>query len=662
MAKIVKRFKQKSLLTEKMMVDVAVNFKNAIEMVNSHSGSFVGYGAWANYISLGIDNVGTVISTFNLFDTSLVSAIRLQQAGFVSVSQAEGAPLSKELGRCAMNIRNTWLTVFGELGEGVHYETALKYDNVVANHNGMEYVKVELDDVKECFSRAAKINTALPLTDIESFCRDAEAIKRFYGEYTIDATKKPEDFLREKPFFDYMKNVTQRSRQEFSVKIDRDTHTVKVEGASLAENVGEDGKVQPFLTIAVDKKGKEIQREDGNGAVRKFDCPDMFQEIRAQSAEYLKELATLCMGVPVQKLSAEELKKIANIKKDKDVNGGVISKVLIPALGMQRGVWQSMTDYVKTYQKQLERRYGKKSVEVDEFVKAQKQHNNVCYNAVTNNVRRLFESAGINDAVTRVRVLLAVVCGNLQRVEWDKLSSFAQSALPEEWFIYTMTMMRDDVWTPSETMDKLVFRHELSDVELAGLNGVAVTLEDGMLRANGIVIAHTDGKDLNGQFVLRVTDDGVYACHDIISLVKVPEADKNVTLFVTGADEGTSSNLDNILEKVTGNEVRLVPFNGNAIMVNGEKVGKFRCNINGKVNGLVNRLYGGAHGVKGNAVEVVRGRYEDEEKHVVRDIAVVVLKDTAAMTDEEVDGIGFTPEPEVPAKTVVAKAPVSRYF
>ena len=318
MAKMVKKFQQKSLLTAEMMADVTVNFKNAIEMVNSHPGSFIGYGAWVNYISLGIDNVGTVISTFNLFDTALVGAIRLQKAGFVSVAQAEQAPLSEELSRCAMNVRNIWLTVFGELGEGVTYKTALKYDNIVKNHNGMEYVKVELDDVKACFARAAQISCALPLTDIESFCRDAEAIKRFYGEYTIDATKKPEDFLREKPFFDYMKNVSQRSRKEFSVKIDRSAHVVKVEGASLAERVDEDGKVQPFITVAVNKKGKEIQREDGNGVVRKFDCPDMFQEIRHESAKYLEELATLCMNVSVQKLPAEELKAISAVKKDKD--------------------------------------------------------------------------------------------------------------------------------------------------------------------------------------------------------------------------------------------------------------------------------------------------------------------------------------------------------
>lgn len=634
------KWEQKSLLTPEMAAE-ATFFENAVEMVNNMSGRFVGYGAWANYLSLGIDNVGTVISTFNLFDTALVAAIRLEKAGFTTVANV-GTPASKELVRCAHNIQGIWMTVFGKLqAEGVRYETALKYDDVVENHNGMEYVKVELTDVKACFERAASIAACLPLADVIAFCRDAEAIKRFYGEYTIDATKKPEDFLREKPFFDYMKNVAQRGRRELSVSIDRKANRVVMEGNELGAKVGANGQEQKLLTVVRDKSGKIVEREDGRGYMYKFDCVDLFQEVRAEAAEYLRELGELCLQVPVQKLPSSEMAEIKAVK-DK------MSKTVMPAVALQKEIWMSMSAAIQKQRRELEAKYGKKSYEVEQHVKDRKQHNNTCYVAVTNNTRRLFELAGISDAVIRIRCLLAIVMGNLQTVRWTELSDFAHSVLPEEWFIYTMTMMKGDRFTPQETMDKVSFIEELTDEELAGLNGKKVTFKDGMLIINGTIIAVADGVDLNGEFVLRVTDDGVFACHDIVSLVEVPKADSNTTVFVTKADTKTTGNVDYILDSVIDSEVTLAPYQKDAILVNKngnmERVGEFRCSYNGKNLHLLNSLYGNKQGVTGTVVEAVEGVYEEEGKGRKR-IVVFVMKNTVETPDELAEAV-------VPDKTV----------
>ena len=634
------KWEQKSLLTPEMAAEAAI-FENAVEMANNMGGRFIGYGAWANYLSLGIDNVGTVISTFNLFDTALVAAIRLEKAGFTTVANV-GTPVSDELVRCARNIQGIWMTVFGKLqAEGTKYETALKYDNVVANHNGMEYVKVELVDVKACFERAANIAACLPLADVIAFCRDAEAIKRFYGEYTIDATKKPEDFLREKPFFDYMKNVAQRGRKELSVSVDRKGNRVVVEGAELGVKVGENGQKQKLLTVVRDKSGKVVEREDGRGYMYRFDCVDLFQEVRAEAAEYLRELGELCLQVPVQKLPSSEMAEIKAVK-DK------MSKTVMPAIALQKEIWMSMSAAIQKQRRELENKYGKKSYEVEQHIKDRKQHNNVCYAAVTNNVRRLFELAGVNDAVVRVRCLLAVVMGNLQTVKWAELSDFAHSVLPEEWFIYTMTMMKGDRFTPDETMDEVSFIEELTDEELAGINGKKVTFTDGMLVINGVIIAVANGVDLNGEFVLRVTDNGVFACHDIVSLVEVPKADSNTTVFVTKADVKTAGNVDYILDSVIDSEVTLAPYQKDAILVNKngnmEKVGEFRCSYNGKNLHLLNSLYGNKQGVTGTVVEAVEGVYEEEGKGRKR-IVVFVMKNTVETPDELAEAV-------VPDKTV----------
>lgn len=634
------KWEQKSLLTPEMAAEAAV-FENAVEMANNMGGRFVGYAAWANYLSLGIDNVGTVISTFNLFDTALVAAIRLEKAGFTTVANV-GTPASEELVRCAHNIQGIWMTVFGKLqAEGTKYETALKYDDVVANHNGMEYVKVELADVKACFERAANIAACLPLADVIAFCRDAEAIKRFYGEYTIDATKKPEDFLREKPFFDYMKNVAQRGRKELSVSVDRKGNRVVCEGAELGVKVGDNGQKQKLLTVVRDKSGKVVEREDGRGYMYKFDCVDLFQEVRAEAAEYLRELGELCLRVPVQKLPASEMAEIKAVK-DK------MSKTVMPAVALQKEIWMSMSAAIQKQRRELEAKYGKKSYEVEQHLKDRKQHNNTCYAAVTNNVRRLFELAGISDAVVRVRCLLAIVMGNLQTVKWAELSDFAHSVLPEEWFIYTMTMMRNDRFTPQETMDEVSFIEELTDEELAGINGKKVTFKDGMIIINGVIIAVANGADLNGEFVLRVTDDGVFACHDIVSLVKVPKADSNTTVFVTKSDFKTAGNIDYILDSVINNEVTLAPYQGDAILVNKngslERVGEFRCSYNRKNLHLLGALYGKKQGVTGTVVEAVEGVYEEEGKGRKR-IVVFVMKNTVETPDELAEAV-------VPDKTV----------
>lgn len=637
------KWEQKSLLTPEMAAEAAI-FENCVELVKELGGKYVGYAAWGNYVSLGIDNVGTVISTFNLFDTSLVAAIRLMKAGFTTVEQVENVinVADEQTARCARNIRGIWLTVFGQASEnGVRYETALKYDDVVVNHNGMEYVKVELADVKACFERAANIAACLPLSDVIAFCRDAEAIKRFYGEYTIDATKKPEDFLREKPFFDYMKNVAQRGRKKLSVSVDRKGNRVVVEGAELGVKVNTNGQKQKLLTVVRDKSGKIVEREDGRGFLYKFDCVDLFQEVRAEAAEYLRELGELCLRVPVQKLPSSEMAEIKAVK-DK------MSKTVIPAVALQKEIWMSMSAAIQKQRRELEVKYGKKSYEVEQHVKDRKQHNNTCYAAVTNNVRRLFELAGVNDAVVRVRCLLAIVMGNLQTVRWTELSDFAHSVLPEEWFIYTMTMMKDDRFTPQETMDEVSFVQELTDEELAGLNGKKVTFKDGMIIINGVIVAVVDGVDMNGEFVLRVTDNGVYACHDIVSLVEVPKADSNTTVFVTKADSKTAGNVDYILDSVIDSEVTLAPYQKDAILVNKngnmEKVGEFRCSYGRKNLHLLNSLYGNKQGVTGTVVEAVEGVYEEEGKGRKR-IVVFVMKNTVETPDELAEAV-------VPDKTV----------
>jgi hypothetical protein len=434
--------------------------------------------------------------------------------------------------------------------------------------------------------------------------------------------------------------VSQRSRKELSVSLDRNANRVVVEGASVAPAVDKDGKAKKFLSVR-EKNGKPIEREDGRGALMSFDMVDIYQEVRVEASKYLVELGELALKVPTQQLPKEEISAIAEVNRQ-------YKKTVSPAVELLKQEWQSMANAIRRTRNEVERQFGKGSYAAEQHVKSAKRHNNACYDAVTNQLRTVFENAGIMDPVTRIRILLSAVMGNLQKVDWAKLSDFAHSALPEEWFIYTMTMMSQDVWTPNETMDKVSFTVELTDGQLAAINGRKVTFSDGMLAGkNGEIVAIADGVDLNGEFILRVADDGVYACHDIISLVQVPKANKNMVIFATASDPQTVANVDHILETMMDKEVRLAPFCKDAIVVDGKAVGKFRCSLNGKTSKAINDMYGGANGVRGYVTEVVRGQYEEQDGKVKK-VAVVVLRNSIApMLDDEVDGIGHLPELEV---------------
>ena len=654
--------KRNSLMTKEMAAEMAV-MENVISLGHDE---FVGYAAFMNYALLGIEDVGTVIKTNNIWTSTLVASKVLKPFGFKTAWEAKEAQnvLNKDITWAANTIIGVWATVFGVIknSEGVAYETALGYDDNKSAHDGFEYVKVELDSAKACYDRASKMDGALNLDEVEQFSLDAEAIKRFYGEYTIDATKKPQDFLRDKPFFGYMQNVRQRSSEELSVSIDRNDKHIITEGVNVGyENKNWEMNI-PGLVIKTDKKGKPVDREDGRGPLYTYDMVDVYQLVRGEegAAQYLVELAKLAAAVPTQVLPKEEIHELKLVKD-------AYKSTLVYGAIFMKNMWQSMTAAIRRLKKEVEKKYGKKSYTAEQYVKAQKKHNNECFAAITNQLRIMFEDANVMDPVTRVRVLLAAVINNgesLQRADWAKLSDFAHSALPEEWFCYTMHIMRNDAWTPAETMDKLTLLVELSDAQLTAINGRKVVLQDGMLVGkNNEVVGFVDGMDMNGEFVLRVADDGVYVCHDVVSLVEIPKADRNVTIFTTKSDRYTVANLNAILEGMMDKEVRLVPTDGDAIVVDGQKIGEFRCGLTKKLfnkdgspkmkNGkqaferlgvtTINGLYGGSNGVRGYVSEVVRGEYE-EENGKLNKCAVIVLKNiTAPMTDEEVDGIGYLP-------------------
>lgn len=290
---------------------------------------------------------------------------------------------------------------------------------------------------------------------------------------------------------------------------------------------------------------------------------------------------------------------------------------LIPALRMQKQMWQILP------------KPGKFSL--DQFMATF----DVFYAALINNVRRLCELGHVEDPITRIRLLLFVVLtdsiNNGERYS-DSLLNFARQALPEEWIIYEMTIIKDE-YTPQETMDKVSFLKELTDEELVDINGKKVTFEDGMIIVDGVITAVTEGVDLNGEFILRVADDGVYACHDI-----VPKARTDIMAFCTAGDDITVSNLNNIWEKMKHKEVCLIPFKTDtvsnaAIVIDGIEVGHFLCSEDDTDNTIINEFYGGKringksvqNGIGGTPIAWLPVTYE-YNKMGDRKIAVVVLK------------------------------------
>lgn len=614
---------------------------------------------WADYDLLGIDEVGVVIVNFNP-DSSIRRALKnLQRFGYATVKELVNAlnhgqvqtsqKERRQLRRDVTEVQSYFRIVFGvhkdNQKEYVSYETPFWYSEETVN--GFLQVQVTRDGVFEAAARAQLVKPNLPIDECLQVVRDFEAIKRFFGEKTIDSAKKPDpDIMSGIPLMENRKLVKMRSRTPMTLSLDWDNRRAVIGGPDMS-----DSKV--IKRVLADKT-----------VIETLDENDCWHQSRSEFFGFAKELADELMTVNGQKLPEQEVQAIiSTAKKHKDV---------CLALGLLKQMLQSTENSLRASEREYATKYKKGSYRAEAWAKIAKTERNELYPAFRNQARRILEIGKVMDPVERVRcALVAVLFENCDtsrsQIKWDKLSGFAASVLDVEWQIYKLNIERSNPWTPQETMDLVKFNEELSDEELVALNGTVMTFEDGAVYDEEGEEVCYGPSTLNGEFTLRVADDGIYACKNLTEVLTalIPQADDTKVLFVTNE----KTDVERFKEAVKQQPITLAPMNRDAVLVTNEdgsrtQVGRFRTAshfVNDKpVNSRVtNKLYGGSNGVSGTVTKVIRGIYDSARGR--QQVAISFLETGRPVTDTEAEDL--VPDNKVsfePAKPVFNfTAPVS---
>lgn len=568
---------------------------------------------YLDYMLLGIDEVGVVIVNFNPDSSERRALKNIASFGFATVQETKNALNRGKIGgtqrerrqlkRDIAEVEAGFRVKYGiGNGEVARYETPFEYS--VTEINGFLQVKVTRDGVFEACARAQRLDPAIPISEAIQVVRDMEAIKRFFGEKTIDSAKKPDkDVMGGIPLMDNMKRVKMRSRTALSLTLNWDSRKAVIGGFKKDPN----------------RDTELVKRVNKDGSVTEFvDLNDMWNQSRSEFFGYAKEIADELMKVSGQQLPREEvLAVMMAVKKHGDV---------VRALALLKQILQSATTALAKKKAEYESLYKKGSYRAEAWAKTAKAENNELYPDVRNQARLICELGKVNDPVERVRCALAsVLFQNLNtkaQVNWDKLSGFVSNALDVEWQIYKLHVEKGNAWTPQETMDEVSFNEELTDEQLVAINGTTMVFENGAsYDEDGEEVCY--GKvELNGEFTIRVADDGIYACRNLTEVLTglIPKANSDRILFTTSE----KTNVKAFKAAVLQQPVTLAPMKRDAILVTNQngairQVGNFRTvdhfdMVQGKfkpaISRVTNKLYGGNAGVTGTVEKVIHGVYE----------------------------------------------------
>lgn len=613
-----------------------------------------------DYKILNIDEVGVVIVAFNP-DSSVRRALKnLQRFGYATIQELANAlnhgqltvsqKERRQLRRDIVEVQSYFKVVFGvhkKNGvEYVEYKTPFWYSK--SKVNGFFQVRITRDSVFEAAARAQLVNPALPISDCLQIVRDFEAIKRFFGEKTIDSAKKPDpDVMGGIPLMNNRKRVKMRSRTPMTLDVNWDTLHAVIGGPDMSDS-------------------KILKRVLADGTVvETLDENDCWHQNRYEFFGYSKEVADELMKVCGQRLPEQEVQAIIMAaKKHKDV---------CLALLLLKQILQSASTAIKVQKTRYETLYKKGSYRAETWSNQAKEESNEFYPEIRNQARLICELGKVSDPVERVRCALAcVLFTNLNtksQIKWDKLSGFAGNVLDVEWQIYKLYIEKDWRWTPQETMDEVSFADgiEVTDEILAAINETVAEFVNGAVyddEGEEILVGDTE---LNGKLTIRVADDKIYACKSLVEVLNgmIPKANSSHLLFVTNEE----MDVERFKGAVKQQPIALAPMNHDAILVTNPdgsrtQVGRFRTAshfVNDKpVNSRVtNKLYGGNNGVFGTVTKVIHGVYDSPRGR--KKIAIGLIETSRPVCDTEAEYL--VPDKKVsfePAKPVFNfTAPVS---
>lgn len=596
---------------------------------------------YLDYALLGIDEVGVVIVNFNPDSSERRALKNIARFGYQTVAETKTALNKGQIGGTQKERRQLRRDIaeveygfrvkygIGQSDDTAVYESPFFYSDVEIN--GFMQVQVTRDGVFEACARAQKLSAKIPVAEALKVVRDMEAIKRFFGEKTIDSAKKPDkDIMGGIPLMDNMKRVKMRSRTPLTLTLNWDSRRAVVGGFKKDPN----------------RDTELIKKVNKDGSVTEFvDLNDMWNQSRSEFFGYAKEVADELMRVSGQQLPREEVLAITMaVKKHGDV---------VRALALLKQILQSASTALARKKAEYESLYKKGSYRAEAWAKTAKAENNELYPDVRNQARLICELGKVNDPVERVRCALATVLfQNLDtksKINWDKLSGFVSNALDVEWQIYKLHVEKSNPWTPQETMDKVSFVDgiEATDEILAAINETSAEFVNGAVYDEDGEEILVGNVELNGEFTIRVADDGIYACRNLTEVLTglIPKADPSRVLFVT---KGGKVDIEAFKSAVVNHSVTLAPWNKDAIIMNDNgklvEVGKFRTEFMFKAfSSVTMALYGDKQGKVGTVTKVIKGFYDSKAGR--EEIAICTLCAAREASETEAEHV-------VPVKSV----------
>lgn len=459
------------------------------------------------------------------------------------------------------------------------YQTPLRYRCV----DGQMTVFVTAARAKKATVEASMINRHLLLDEVVQIALDQCAIKRFYGEKTIDSDKKPDPYILAGIFlFDRLLNVKQQGKVtiEIQLALEEDVKQVILKGGVRKE-------FRQLTDVDVFESSNELFScctRNGNNVISMY---DYVQDIRLPLFLYLSRFGFKV----ISEISALQygLSKDENEAVDAAADSlGIKADDVIAVLQEFVEHWWTVSSVYR--EDELEENANvdissKVRIEIIEQAKksALSRDKNLSFRDVANQLRLFFELVGVNDPVQRIRLMLLAAKRRQETKEQAKLGislACPESLLQEEFILWILAATKGDNRVPKETRDVVRCGKGFSatPAQLQRLAGNKVPFVNGSCQnKKGVEMLRGD-MELNGIFTLKLDDgDKLVATRPIAEMVTVPKAD-HTKRYVILASQKTEADVQVILDKLYDGPTTLVPTNKVGLLKksNGEQVGTFR--------------------------------------------------------------------------------------
>jgi len=607
-------------------------FLDSKPFVTVINGKRHGLGSMVNYIISAIRGVGARTNDFDPAGTCLNFSRALIKRGCQDVLEDQSMEAQE-----IQKFRQAW---FGRTPED---NGSLVYDHSLLREEVEHGI---LKRVCKTFEEACKILTAAAEADwrnpehVAVIAEDLEAVKRFVQETTIDSTKKlPKDGVHV-PFEDRMAVYKKGSKvHEITVTRKWDEGAFKVSGIDFKPEE---------LELIKDKKGR-TQTCAAGLPLYKGVMYDQYHIARVGAAEALVVFNEDATRLNTQELPAKlkaECLRLVGYQKYSQLCGFIShQKAMRKTVADQYAVEEAaILESVKD---------NRRADQFESWEKIAKQRRRDVYNAIENNLRIAYQTAGI-DPVKMIKFMLGICV----KEDEMKMSDFARQALPAEWALFTFAVMRE--YAPDSTAFKTT-NHLRRCVRSAV--GNEYYFEDGIAYdEDGAFVAQASQVIPDGMYSVAVDEEGnAVATRSIEELIRksIPQArrEDGVAFRLRFAGEEKMSSreiqqrLSMTLNALRGNEVKLISYKQtpHAVLrdaviarIEGKAycVGNYAASDRSGNNSVFNNVL---HDVKGRVAQVVTGIYRNKDGKVVPS-AILVLKGTTDMEEGEAESLSVEPE------------------